>query len=150
MMRGKPVGSHCKMGSLPSGTALVPYQGRSVANLACAQGVIGGISFFVAVLSAPPLPWYNQTPDMSRLGAGAAVSVAAFACGADRAEVANAKASTASPIVGEIRRLLILTSDPFSGYGRRQKRFSPSSLQRIRRVLRSWPGSALQQCGLRA
>src|SRR5437879_6318736 len=78
IIRGKPVGSHCKIGSLPSGTALVPYPGRSVANLACAHGVIGGISFSGAVLSAPPLPWYNQTPDRSRLGAGPRFILAVF------------------------------------------------------------------------
>src|ERR1700747_2609955 len=105
---------------------------------------MGGISFSGAVLSAPPLPWYCQTPEISRLGAGAGACLApAFSCARDGADAAKARArTTANQIVRGMRRLGIfictVTSNPFSGHGRRQKRFSRISLQKIQQALRFW------------
>src|ERR1700692_256673 len=95
MMRGKPIGSHCRMGSFPPGAPLGPYPGFSVSNLAFAQGVIGGISLSAVMLSAPPLPWYCQTPAKARFGAGDDADFEAAGCGAawKRAKVDKPRAA---------------------------------------------------------
>src|ERR1700730_14380904 len=80
MTRGKPIGSHCRMGSFPPGAPLGPYPGFSASNLAFAHGVIGGISLSAVMLSAPPLPWYCQTPVRSCFGAGDDADFEAVCC----------------------------------------------------------------------
>src|ERR1700730_11833244 len=95
MMRGKPIGSHCKMGSFPPGAPLGPYPGFAASNLALAQGVIAGISLSGTMLSAPPLPWYCQTPDKSCFGAGEVGDFGAVCCGVAWARSTFEKVSAA-------------------------------------------------------
>src|SRR5579863_3299451 len=86
MMRGKPMGSHCRMGSFPPGAPLAPYPGFSASKRALAQGVIGGMSLSGAMGAAPISPSSCHTPDRLRFGAGAGADddadFAAVCCGA--------------------------------------------------------------------
>src|SRR5713101_4657621 len=96
-MRGKPMGSHCRIGSLPSGVALGPNPGLLESNFDWPHAVIAG--------NFPPGPWppdpgcISQTPDRSRRGTLTVLFFAGFDfpsldCAPARNDIANIAVST--------------------------------------------------------